>query len=96
MNYQYAFLHASTTRPNGDKDTFYTVKAEIKYSPLWWQEKGLSCTASGYGSRIPTPYMVKYNGKWRRVYIRQYSNNGTAYIGKLKPIGENIFVQFEE
>ena len=26
--------------------------------------------------------MVKFEGKWRRVYVCQYSNAGTAYIGK--------------
>lgn len=58
-----------------------TVEVEAKESPLWWHKKGLSYTASGYGSRIPSPYMVKWNGRWRRVYIAQFSNSGTAYIG---------------
>jgi hypothetical protein len=42
---------------------------------------------SGYGAKIPTRYMVKYNsGKryeanhWRRVYMMQYGNAGSAYI----------------
>lgn len=39
-------------------------------------------TTIGYGSRIPTPYMVKWEGKWRRVYVANYGNSGTAYIGK--------------
>lgn len=61
-----------------------TVKAPVEYkeNPLWWQEKGLSFTGSGYGSRIPTQYMVKYNRKWRRVYCIIYSNSGTLFIGK--------------
>jgi hypothetical protein len=40
-----------------------------------------------YGSKIPTRYMVKYesgrkyeNSRWRRVYIMQYGNAGSAYI----------------
>ena len=53
--------------------------------PLWWQEKGLTYTASGYGRKIPTRYMVQVNGKWRRVYCYQISNAGTCYIGKLSP-----------
>lgn len=76
----YVALHA--TRPDGTRDTFQTVKVPAKDSPLWWQEKGLSFTASGYGARIPTTKMVLLNGKWRRVYCRVYSNAGTCYIGK--------------
>jgi hypothetical protein len=60
---------------------FLTVKAEWKDSPLPWQEKGLSYTATGYGKRIPTRYMVKHNDRWMRVYSCVYSNAGTAYIG---------------
>lgn len=50
--------------------------------PLPWQERGLSYTASGYGARIPTRYMIRYLGRWRRVYCCQYGNSGTCYIGK--------------
>jgi hypothetical protein len=60
------------------------IDLESKESPLWWQEKGLSYTATGYGKRIPTRHMVRYNGKWRRVYCAIYSNIGTCYIGKLE------------
>ena len=38
-------------------------------------------TATGYGSRIPSPWMVKLHGRWRRVYVAQWGNAGTAYIG---------------
>lgn len=37
-------------------------------------------TPSGYGSKIPTEIMVKYNNRWYRVYCRIYSNIGTLYI----------------
>ena len=59
-----------------------TVSVESKESPLWWQERGLSYTASGYGVRIPTRYMVKWEGRWRRVYVAVWGNSGTCYIGK--------------
>ena len=90
-----AYLHGSDIRPNGDRDTFWTQSVEARESSLWWQDRGLSFTATGYGSRIPTRYMVKFNGRWRRVYCRQYSNAGTLYIGKLSPLGENITVSVE-
>jgi hypothetical protein len=64
-------------------ETRYTAPAMEK--EFWWQKLGLTYTASGYGRRIPTRYMVQVNGKWRRVYCCQISNAGTCYIGKLSP-----------
>lgn len=87
------FLHGSTRRADGTSDTFWTAAVESKESPLRWQEKGLSYTATGYGSRIPTRRMVRFSGKWRRVYCRIYSNSGTCYIGRLSATGENIIVR---
>jgi len=49
-------------------------------SPLEWQRKGLSFTASGYGKRIPTHYKLRYRGRLYRVYCCIYSNIGTIYI----------------
>ncbi|AEG53163.1 hypothetical protein [Sinorhizobium meliloti] len=59
-----------------------TVSVPVKESPLWFHDKGLQQTASGYGLKLATPYMVKWNGRWRRVYCCQISNAGTCYIGK--------------
>lgn len=53
---------------------------EHKDAPLWYHTKGLQQTATGYGRKLTTPHMVKYNGKWRRVYVCQISNAVTAYI----------------
>ena len=55
---------------------------ENKVCMLWWQEKGLSYTRSGYGRKIPTSRMVKLPGsdKWRRVYCCIFSNAGTCYV----------------
>jgi hypothetical protein len=36
--------------------------------------------ASGYGAKIPTRYMLKTRGRWRRVYCAQFSNAGTAWV----------------
>lgn len=37
---------------------------------------------SGYGSHVPTGYMVRYKNKWRRVYCYIFSNSGTLFIGE--------------
>ena len=58
------------------------VMCEGKESPLPWQTRGLQETASGYGRKLTTPYMVRFNGKWRRIYACQIANAGTLYIGK--------------
>lgn len=87
-----AYIHGHSTRADGTKDSFFTVSVEVKEKPLWWQERGLSYTATGYGAKIPTHYMVKFNDKWRRVYCMQYSNVGTLYIGNRK---DNLIVDID-
>ena len=39
-------------------------------------------SATGYGRKIPTQYMLRITGRWHRVYMMQYSNSGTAYVRK--------------
>jgi hypothetical protein len=36
--------------------------------------------AMGYGSKIPTQHMVKWHGRWRRVYVVCWGNSGTPYV----------------
>lgn len=39
-------------------------------------------SATGYGRKIPTRYMLKIGTRWHRVYMMQFSNSGTAYVIK--------------
>lgn len=57
---------------------------ETKYVPMWWQKRNLTFTRSGYGRKIPTSTMIKYNNRWHRMYCCIYSNSGTTYIIKNK------------
>jgi len=59
-----------------------TINVDVKEAPLWFHKRGLSYTATGYGARIPTVYMVKWAGRWRRVYAACYGNAASTYIGK--------------
>ena len=34
----------------------------------------------GYGGKIPTRHAVKLGNRWRRVYVMNYGNAGTAYV----------------
>lgn len=68
-----------------------TVQVDFKEETLPWQEKGLQYTATGYGSKIPSRYMVKFDNRWRRVYSVCYSNVSTEYV---IIDGEKIIVNF--
>jgi hypothetical protein len=35
---------------------------------------------TGYGSKIPTSWMLEIDGRWHRVYVVVYSNSGSAYV----------------
>ena len=56
----------------------------LKESPLWHHVKGLSQTASGYGKRLATRYMVQFadSCRWHRVYCCIFSNSGMLYAVK--------------
>ena len=61
----------------------------VMVKELPWQKMGLSYTPTGYGSKIPTRYMVRtIDQKWRRVYCAVFSNVGATYVmhGKIKTI----------
>ena len=61
---------------------YWLDELESKVSLLWWQERGLSYTSTGYGRKIPTDKMVRLPGsnRWRRVYCCIFSNSGTCYV----------------
>jgi hypothetical protein len=62
----------------GTGDNPIPVTAEFR--PLPHHVAGLAYTRSGYGAKIPTPYMVSLGGRFRRVYSTVYSNMGTCWI----------------
>jgi hypothetical protein len=63
--------------------------SHLVHVPLWWHLKGLSQTASGYGSKLTTPYKVEHEGRMYRVYCVCWSNAGTLYI---LPKGERLYI----
>lgn len=57
----------------------------VALAPMRHHDAGLSWTASGYGRKIPTRYMVAHADgrggyRWHRVYSIVMGNAGTAYI----------------
>jgi len=75
---------------NNTYNSSVTIAVNIKTKPLWHHDNGLQFTTTGYGSKIPTQYMVRFNDKWRRVYCCIFSNIGTLYIGKRS---ENLIIR---
>ena len=59
---------------------FLFREKDIKISPMYHHVHGLSFTASGYGKKLPTQYMVNLGNKWHRVYCVCFSNSGSIYI----------------
>lgn len=62
----------------GEAGPFQTIAVDVRETKA--PPSGRSVT--GYGPKIATPYLVKWEGRWRRVYVANYGNAGTAYIGK--------------
>lgn len=66
---------------------------DVFEKPLPWQDRGLSYTATGYGSKIPSRYMIKLDGKMRRVYTACYGNATSDYV---EVMGERVIVELSE
>jgi hypothetical protein len=58
----------------------YCDKEDLSINELSWQKRGMQETATGYGNKLTTRYMVNFEGRDYRVYSRCFSNNGTCYI----------------
>jgi hypothetical protein len=63
-----------------ERDGYLVYPVSVKTDYLGWQKMGLTYTATGYGSKIPTTQMILLCGKWRRVYCTQYSNAGSCWV----------------
>jgi len=57
---------------------------EVFIKELYCHKHGLMQTATGYGKKLATQYMLKLNdsAKTYRVYCHIFSNSGTLYIVK--------------
>ncbi len=75
-----AFTDADVTE--GKMPHIYTgeFRKELIYAPPEWLAHGLQQTASGYGPKLNSGYMINFNGKLYRVYITQFSNAGSAWF----------------
>lgn len=75
-----AYLHfGGPATVDGPDSARVTLRVPVKETEL---PLAALRNVTGYGPRIPTRYMVQHAGRWRRVYVANYGNAGTAYIGK--------------
>jgi hypothetical protein len=59
---------------------FVEMPLEVKVKELWYHKRNLMQTATGYGNKLTTEWMIKIEGRWHRVYCRIFSNIGSPYI----------------
>ena len=66
----------------GNTVTYQNAPYTVTIARLWWQEKGLQQTATGYGRKLTTEYKITLPGHPRayRVYAICYSNVASFYI----------------
>jgi hypothetical protein len=62
-----------------EKDINCTID-NATINELWWHKQGLQQTASGYGKKLTTKYIVNFCGKKHRVYAICFSNVACHYI----------------
>ena len=62
--------------------TYQNAPYTVTIKRLWWQLKGLQQTATGYGGKLTTEYMLAIPGAPRpyRVYAICHSNVASFYI----------------
>jgi hypothetical protein len=67
----------------------YADQSDLLDAPLPWQRRGLQQTASGYGLRLTSRYMIHFGGKFRRLYVTCISNAASTWFTVR---GEKVFV----
>ena len=72
--------------------TYQNAPYTVTIKELWWQKQGLQQTATGYGRKLVTPYMLSIPGAARpyRVYAICFSNCASHYILRN---GERLFLR---
>lgn len=74
-------------------DDNFSIETEALERPLSHHISGVSFTATGYGKKIPTRFVVLYKNRWRRVYCAVFGNSGSAYI---EDKDKTIFVEVSQ
>lgn len=54
--------------------------SDLIYNPPAWMRAGRQETASGYGQRLNSGYMIRFERRIYRLYVSIFSNNGTTWF----------------
>jgi hypothetical protein len=73
-------LNISKTNWRYQMDKIWLDEVEVIEKPLRWHNLGLPKTRTGYGTKIETTKMVRFNNRNYRIYADCYSNVATCYI----------------
>jgi hypothetical protein len=75
--------------------TYQNAPYTVTIRPLWWQKQGLQQTATGYGSKLTTEYMLHLpdSSHSYRVYAICWSNVASFYILRR---GQRLFLHDAE
>jgi hypothetical protein len=68
--------HARTQYPR----LFVVDRADLISAPLQWQAQGLQQTATGYGAKLTTIYLIQYEGRRYRIYATCYGNASSSWF----------------
>ena len=75
--------------------TYQNAPYTITIEQLWWQKQGLQQTATGYGQKLTTRFMLHLPDSKRpyRIYASCYSNIASFYIIRC---GKRLFLHAYE
>jgi hypothetical protein len=68
------------TANNIEGTRIWAKPSELIERPLPWQVQGLQQTASGYGAKLTTSKMIRFEGRDRRLYATVYGNAGSVWF----------------
>lgn len=54
-------------------------RSELIWNPPKWK-RGLQETASGYGKRLNSGWMINFEGRKHRIYVTIYGNSGSSWF----------------
>jgi len=63
-----------------DLDRILANCKELIDAPPEWMKRGLTETASGYGSKLNSGFKISFNGRIYRIYTTIFSNSGTNWF----------------
>lgn len=67
-------------RTSDDSEFIYADPLIEEWQTREFWQSPLGQTASGYGKKLKTQWIVRIGARWHRVYCVCYSNSGTCYI----------------